>query len=288
MKKIQVILRWSWMRSRRSKTIVICTGVLILTFLPLIISSNSCLGVFDDTTGVIGDTIGGITAPFIGLLSAILVYLALKAQIDANTVQIAANRQLRKKDEQDEIRKTFDDIFNKIKNHYKDFIFYDDNASKAYRFMTKRIDEILDGLINVKITGKTHEYYYPPEGEHEIFVKDIRAGLTGEIRYIDTKLRYLKLLLGLILHYCKYLDTHIEYELKWSSHFITYTKILMADIVVFYDDNIKWKDSISERSASILVEKVRTLEGYELYSIPVIADYYLQIEQYTEKYKYLI
>jgi hypothetical protein len=35
-------------------------------------------------TGNIGDTIGGITAPVVGLLGTILVYFALLAQIDAN------------------------------------------------------------------------------------------------------------------------------------------------------------------------------------------------------------
>lgn len=35
-------------------------------------------------TGQIGDTIGGITAPFVGLLSAYLVYISFKAQIAAN------------------------------------------------------------------------------------------------------------------------------------------------------------------------------------------------------------
>ncbi len=36
------------------------------------------------STGSIGDTIGGITAPFMNLIGAILVYLALRAQVDAN------------------------------------------------------------------------------------------------------------------------------------------------------------------------------------------------------------
>ena len=35
-------------------------------------------------TGQIGDTIGGTTAPFLGFFGSILVYLSLKAQIDAN------------------------------------------------------------------------------------------------------------------------------------------------------------------------------------------------------------
>ncbi|MBI3233406.1 MAG: hypothetical protein HYZ42_05090 [Bacteroidetes bacterium] len=37
-----------------------------------------------ENTGVIGDTIGGITAPFTSLFGSILVYLALKSQQDAN------------------------------------------------------------------------------------------------------------------------------------------------------------------------------------------------------------
>lgn len=37
-------------------------------------------------TGEIGDTIGGITAPVIGLVSAILLYLSFRAQIKANRV----------------------------------------------------------------------------------------------------------------------------------------------------------------------------------------------------------
>lgn len=37
-------------------------------------------------TGQIGDTIGGITAPIIGLVSAILIYLSFSAQVKANMI----------------------------------------------------------------------------------------------------------------------------------------------------------------------------------------------------------
>lgn len=46
------------------------------------------------TTGQIGDTIGGVTAPFLSFFGAILVYLALKSQIDANReIQIQFKQQ---------------------------------------------------------------------------------------------------------------------------------------------------------------------------------------------------
>lgn len=41
-------------------------------------------GIDFNTTGQIGDTIGGITAPFINIAAAILVYLSFKEQIKAN------------------------------------------------------------------------------------------------------------------------------------------------------------------------------------------------------------
>lgn len=39
---------------------------------------------FDETTGVIGDTIGGITAPVIGLIGIVLVWLTFEAQRKGN------------------------------------------------------------------------------------------------------------------------------------------------------------------------------------------------------------
>lgn len=40
----------------------------------------------NEQTAHVGDTIGGITAPFIGLLSALLVYLSFKKQTEANSI----------------------------------------------------------------------------------------------------------------------------------------------------------------------------------------------------------
>ncbi len=57
-------------------------GTLIL-FIPIILTSESRIISFTNT-GEIGDTIGGTTAPFLGFFGSILVYLALKAQIEAN------------------------------------------------------------------------------------------------------------------------------------------------------------------------------------------------------------
>jgi hypothetical protein len=57
-------------------------GIIVL-FIPIILTRESSMISFTDK-GEIGDTIGGTTAPFLGFFGSILVYLALKAQIEAN------------------------------------------------------------------------------------------------------------------------------------------------------------------------------------------------------------
>ena len=60
-------------------------GGLVILFMPFILTSNSVYKGFNLTTyGQIGDTIGGITAPFLNLIGAFLVFYALKAQVKAN------------------------------------------------------------------------------------------------------------------------------------------------------------------------------------------------------------
>jgi len=58
---------------------------------------------FDEITGPIGDTIGGITAPIVGLIGAILVYYALKEQIKANEI-IQKQFRSQKRDESKQIK----------------------------------------------------------------------------------------------------------------------------------------------------------------------------------------
>ncbi len=62
------------------KIFVTISGILLIIVSPWLFVQ---LREFKDT-GEIGDTIGGITSPLVGLLGAILVYFALKEQIKAN------------------------------------------------------------------------------------------------------------------------------------------------------------------------------------------------------------
>lgn len=48
---------------------------------------SSCIS-FDTNSGAIGDTIGGITSPFVNLLGAILIYISFREQVESNKQQI--------------------------------------------------------------------------------------------------------------------------------------------------------------------------------------------------------
>lgn len=64
---------------------VLFLGICFILFIPLILTSPAFSKIFDFTSsGQIGDTIGGTTAPFLNLVGAILIFLALKAQVKAN------------------------------------------------------------------------------------------------------------------------------------------------------------------------------------------------------------
>jgi len=72
-----------------SKNIFLILGVILLLFgTVLAFTTKSFWTKFDLTkTGNIGDTIGGITAPVINLIGAILVYISFKAQTNSNNIQ---------------------------------------------------------------------------------------------------------------------------------------------------------------------------------------------------------
>lgn len=78
-----------WIEKNPILFITLVVGILIFVFfiLPGLITKVSTLISFDQNTGVIGDTIGGITGPIVGLLVGILTFFAFWIQYRANETQ---------------------------------------------------------------------------------------------------------------------------------------------------------------------------------------------------------
>ncbi|MEZ7514093.1 putative phage abortive infection protein [Flavobacterium frigidarium] len=98
--------------TKKEKISFLIIGILIC-FLPYLFTRDFNIITFNDT-GNIGDTIGGVTAPFLSFFGSILVFLALKAQIDANEeIKIQFQRQ-----NQDQLFfRLIDNLHNRITNY---------------------------------------------------------------------------------------------------------------------------------------------------------------------------
>lgn len=81
------------MKSHCWKICLLVLAVMIIIVAPVLFTQPAKYSCFDfSSTGQIGDTIGGITAPIIGVVSILLLYLTLKGQLDFNKNQTKDNR----------------------------------------------------------------------------------------------------------------------------------------------------------------------------------------------------
>lgn len=112
-------------------------------------------GISFQDTGTIGDTIGGITAPLTSLIGSILVYFALKAQIDANKL-IQDQFDQQKKDEIERKKLSYiTEQINIVRSDLNDFTFsYKDGN---YKFNYTGADAIFEYLQKIKHRGNHDE-----------------------------------------------------------------------------------------------------------------------------------
>lgn len=78
-------MMFEWLKKNLTAVYVL---VAILSIISPWLLTRSWSGIDFTNTGEIGDTIGGLTAPFLNLLSVTLLYLTLKEQIKINEKQI--------------------------------------------------------------------------------------------------------------------------------------------------------------------------------------------------------
>jgi len=95
-------------------------GILLLIIIvsPVLFTQFSSFYSFNTDTGVIGDTIGGITAPFVNLLAAYLVYKSFAAQIQANAKQRSDHTQQMTLLNKEHTFNTVNNLFNLTTEYY--------------------------------------------------------------------------------------------------------------------------------------------------------------------------
>lgn len=147
--------------TQKEKISFLIIGILIC-FLPYLFTRDFDIISFNDT-GNIGDTIGGVTAPFLSFFGSILVFLALKAQIDANE---EIKLQFQKQNQDQLFFRLIDNLHNRITN-------YSFNIPEGKGQMEIKSFEVLSFLIK-----KFRNEMY---GECTLFGRQLLAKIPEEI-----------------------------------------------------------------------------------------------------------
>lgn len=92
--------------NRQHKYLII--GLLLLVVVsPALLTQFSGLISFSAESGAIGDIIGGITAPLVNILGALLIYISFQEQVKANTQQLENQNIDRYRNDYEEIKNEF-------------------------------------------------------------------------------------------------------------------------------------------------------------------------------------
>ena len=137
---------------------VLIIGVVLVVAAPFIFTRQGFIS-FQET-GQIGDTIGGVTAPIINMIGAILVFFALQAQVEANRI---IQKQIDEQKTDEVQRKTSSNLFEiykLIKEDFDNFTYTRDETQGSFEDM---------------ITGKIQRNYVTYTGREafEYFIRDI-------------------------------------------------------------------------------------------------------------------
>jgi hypothetical protein len=140
------------MRKIIFKTILLTVGLIIISLLLIyILTLPAIWKIFDLTnTSSIGDTIGGITSPLLGIISVIFLYLTLNRQIDSVNDQ-------KLKNESDIIFM----LFNQLDNEYNQIYLYSTNKDERVRkFGHEALVDYCNSVFKFYSGNKKFSQYY--------------------------------------------------------------------------------------------------------------------------------
>lgn len=182
-------------RLKQSK-IILFIGIILVVLAPYILTRDFGIISFDET-GQIGDTIGGITAPIVNLIGAVLVYFAFLVQLDANNLIFQQIKD--EKDEQkiNQNRSYVFEIFKLLKDELYSFSIMEEkrlgwNDNERYVMVEYKglqaIDKMLSNLMHDH-EGFGTESYKLKEFQNiiELFKKFLSILDETELNHLDKK-----------------------------------------------------------------------------------------------------
>lgn len=173
----------------------------LLYVLSAVVIIPTAFFILHDDSASIGDTIGGTTAPFLSLLGSVLVFMALKAQINANKI---ITSQFTQQQEKENIQ-NFENSFFNLMNFHLSIV---SNIEKAYKRNEVRLSSI------IYQEGSSEEYTAKGKQVFQIEYEEI-CELFEDSYY--TKKKYLK---EFVKGYFEENETRLSYFKKaYSAHY---------------------------------------------------------------------
>lgn len=106
----------------RKALVFLLIGLIIIAIAPYLYVKFNWFDIPYNDTGEIGDTIGGLTAPFINLIGAVLVYMSFMEQKRANEIQISELEKDRHKSDEQNLFLSLEKEFLGVKKDIQDIV----------------------------------------------------------------------------------------------------------------------------------------------------------------------
>ncbi|MEO1486822.1 MAG: hypothetical protein AAFU57_13825 [Bacteroidota bacterium] len=179
-------------------------------------------GISFEHTGQIGDTIGGITAPFVNILAAFLVYRSFTAQIRANQIQVQNHR-----DEMDVIKAEHGaniilEIYDRLERDYMKSL----GEAKGYE---GQADKLRNGVLSALESD-------PKEKDKDIHGSSKFSRANDLIDESIRKVNYQYLNMNLFLNIC--LETIAENDKKVLADVATFCLFKLGNL--FEQNHFSW------------------------------------------------
>jgi hypothetical protein len=148
---------------RRNARLALFVGIPLLLLAPFFLTGFSYFKWANfTTTGQIGDTIGGITAPIVNLISAVLIYLSFRQQLLANEIQIDLINAEKNKDisrsERELLIFHYQEIKSSINSLKYESTLYSNNGNKIY-YGTEALEIFIKEIIKTQ-NGTDHFFWF--------------------------------------------------------------------------------------------------------------------------------
>lgn len=218
--------------------------ILVVCVAPVVFTQSALFGweAFDlSDKGTIGDTIGGITAPIVGLLSVLLLWLTLRAQQTFNEKQDSINKEQQK----------FNDA-NRILAMESHILHLDENLNYGYTGFGRTLEG--HGVSSLRLLEAGNQDIAIARSELEYIIDRVHVIETGVCSMVDY--------LG---------KSHLEIEEKEASYGMA--EMYLSHIVDFYSnvinqriklflavEDLHWEEIGAENPNVIMIDRTRSYQ----------------------------